>query len=422
MSEELENPVLPESVKLKRSKSMRRAAAVIESEIAQSNGVTPQEEREARLDIADREAIDNIVLSSDVGKGGKIRITRKGPLDHTYQYVTTVPADAWNTESSFEFVKKTYGGGDYKCQTFRANGQLYKPFEFSIDYRIKGSLDEDEIKRLALEQQGQMSRTTTSDMFKMFDMLRDNKPQDTGFKSGDMIKLMEMNSQKSDQMMVMMMTMMNESSKNMMGMMQVMMAGQANKGSGIDPVILQLLTAKSEKTPILEVLETMKAIKELTSNEKQPEEEKPFWERLAMAAAPALLGGLTGAGAGAGAPAAAPTAPAGQLENQTPTEEMLNNYLVRMFLGKILTAATENRDPALYADMISETLSPAQLDMLKNVLTQADWAVKLFGQDQRVASCIEWLTELKQLILTDASSEPTTESAGKSGDPVQPKP
>jgi hypothetical protein len=360
------------------------------------------DEREAALDKVDRDAIDNIVLSSDVSKGGKIRVTRKGPLDHTYQYITTIPADSWNSEASFEYLKKLYGGGDYKCMTFRANGQLYKPFEFSIDYRCKGQLDEDDIKRLAAEQAGGRS-SSNSDMLKMFELMRSDKPREDGLKSSDLIKLMEMSSQKSDQMMVMMMTMMTESSKNMMGLMTAMMAGQGNKPS-IDPVVLELLKAKTEKTPITEVLETMKAIKELTAGDQKETEEKPFWEKLLTTAAPAVLGTMFGQPQSAQPPVPQPpqvTAPASSEQIDQPTADMLNNYMVRIFLNKVLVAAIENKDPALYADMIIETLSSEQLQMLRGVLTQSDWTVKLFGTDQRVAGCLDWLNELKQLLLSD---------------------
>jgi hypothetical protein len=379
--------------------------------------------REAALETADRKAIDDIVLSNDVSKGGKIRVTRKGPFDHNYQYVTTIPADSWDTDTSFEFIKKLYGGGDYKCQTFRANGQMYKPFEFAIDHRVKGQLDEDSIKQLATEQQTGRS-SSSSDMLKMFELFKPAQPSDQ-LKSSDLIKIMEMGSQKSDQMMIMMMQMMNKSSENMVQMMTVMMTANASKG-GIDPVLLQMLQAKQEKTPVLELLEMMKAIKELNAPEKD-EPEKPLWERLLTGVAPALIGGLTG-----GQPLPVQTQVSEVTQPQQPqkgsestqidqpTADMLNNYLVRIFLNKVLSAATENKDPALYADMISETLSPEQFQMLRGVLTQADWAVKLFGQDQRVQGCMEWLTELKTLILTDELPQsPTATTGGSSTVPDQ---
>jgi len=400
----------------KPKRGSTRITSLSDLTLPESNGTTAQEERESRLDRADRDAIDTIVLSNDVSKGGKIRVSRKGPMDHTYQYITTIPADAWATEGSFEFIKKVYGGGDYKCMTFRANGQMYKPFEFSIDYRCKGQLDEDEIKRLAAEQQSNGRPAGNSEFLKMFEILRaDMKPKDDGLKSSDLIRIMEMSSQKSDQMMMLMMQMNAKASENMVQMMTVMMTAQSSK-SGTDPVILQMLQAKQEKTPVMELLDIMRAVKELNAPEKE-EEDKPLWERLLTSAAPALLGSLTGGQALPAQPQvqsqvqAQTTAQEQTTEIDQRTANMLQNYMVRLFLGKVLQAASENRDPALYADMIMETLEPAQLDMLRRVLTQADWAVKLFGEDQRVQTCMAWLVQLKELILSDVSEQPTAGAA-----------
>lgn len=419
MSQSLESEIAASPAPKKPTTPRTRIVKSLQDVELSPNGQEASEARESALEAADRENIDKVVLSGDVSRGGKIRVTRKGPFDQVFQYVTTIPADSWDTETSFEFIKKVYGGGDYKCQTFRANGQMYKPFEFSIDHRVKGQLDEDAIKQLAAEQQtGRQG--SSSDMLKMFELLKPTPAQDS-LKSSDLIKIMEMGSQKSDQMMMLMVQMMNKSSENMVQMMTVMMSANANKGSGIDPVILQMLQAKQEKTPVIELLEMMKAVKELNAPEKD-EEPKPLWERLLVGAAPAILGSLTGGTPQQSQqpqPQAAQTLPeSNQLDEKTAA--MLNNYLVRMFLNKILDAAVSDKDPALYADMISETLSPDQLQTLRGVLTQADWAVKLFGQDQRVQGCMAWLSELKTLILTDELPQsPTTTSGGSSTVPPQ---
>jgi len=400
MSEQLENEIVASAAPKKPTPPRNRTVKSLQ-DVQLPDADDSADKREVALDNADRKAIDDIVLSNDVSKGGKIRITRKGPFDHTFQYITTIPADSWDTEVSFEYIKKMYGGGDYKCQTFRANGQMYKPFEFAIDYRVKGQLDEDQIKLNAIEQQSGGKSTSGADMLKMFELFRPTQQQDQ-LKSSDLIKIMEMGSQKSDQMMMMMMQMMNKSSENMVQMMTVMMTANAQKGNGIDPVILQMLQAKQEKTPVIELLEMMKAVKELNAPSEDKEPEKPFWERLLTTAAPALIGGLTGSMSQPQAQSQ-PVAPEPQQTQQLdqPTADMLNNYLVRIFLNKVLEAAVAKKDPLFYADMIAETLSEEQFQMLRNVLTQADWTVKLFGQDQRVQGCMAWLNELKTIILTD---------------------
>lgn len=399
-----------------KRKSLRTLADV---EVTQT-GASASELRDEALERVDREAIDNIVLSTDVQSGGKIRVTRKGPYDRDFQWVCNIPAEQWKTDTTFEWLKTMYGGGDYECKTFRANGQMYKPFSFSIDHRYKGKLDEDEIKRLATEQGGKSNGA--SDMIRIFEMMRADKPKDDGLKSHDLLKIMEMSSQKSDQMMMLMMTMMNKSSETMMQMMTAMIAANSgNKGSSLDPVIVELLKTKTEKTPLVEVLESMKMIKELSAPEKEEKEpEKPFWEKLAMAALPMVAGSL------GGQPAPVPQPPAPSQPSQpssgelTPeTMNMLNNVMVRMFLNKVLVAASQGADPTLYADMIIEMLPEDKLKMLRDVLTQADWAVKLFGEDQRVQASMVWLTELKNQILSDGVSSESSSPAG-SGPTVPP--
>lgn len=411
----------PATLKKNLRRTVGKDLANLELPPAQSS---ESEVRDELLERVDREHIDNIVLSTDVQSGGKIRVTRKGPYDRDFQWVCNIPAEQWKTDTTFEYLKTMYGGGDYECKTFRANGQMYKPFSFSIDHRYKGRLDEDEIKRLAPDSGG---KTVGSDLVRMFELMRQDKPKDDGLKSGDLMRMMEMSANKSDQMMMLMMQLQSKSSENMMQMITVMMSAVAGKSTGIDPVLLEMLKAKTEKTPVLELLEMMKAIKELNAEPKpEPEPEKPFWEKLLTQAAPVLLGSL--GGGMTPQPASQPQVAAPQ-ETADPTQidqntaAMLENFAVRMFLNKVLVAATENKDPALYADLISEMLSPVQMQTLRQVLTQTDWAVKLFSGDARVQSCMVWLTELKELLLQDVPQPEQSSTATTTGGspPVQPQ-
>lgn len=373
------------------------------------NGAPPVEEAEPleekiqreeyKLDKADREKIDAILLSSDVQKGGKIRLERKGPLDREYQYIQTIPAEQWNTDDTYEYLRKMFGGGDYKAMTFRANGQIYRPFSFSIDYRYKGQLDQQDIERLKTPKESEMA-------LKMMEAM---KPAPDAFKSSDMIRIMEMSSNKSEQMMTLIMTMMmksQETSTQMMTAMITAMVGKPATESKVDATIIELLRAKQERQPMMEVLEMMKAIKELNDPPKDEEKEENMFEKL-LRLAPAIIPALTGQSAPvtqAGQPAQIPAgaAPKGVVD-QLP-------LAMKVAVAGLVKAAERNADVELYADMVFDNIDESNLRGLRNILTASDWKAKLFGDENKVAHVGPWLDQLRILIL-----QPDADTSTNSG-------
>lgn len=385
-----------------------------------------REEREYQLEVADRENIDKIILSNDVKKGGKIRIERKGPLDQAHQYVMTMPADSWkNTDDVYDYLKKMFGGGDYKCMTFRANGQMYKPFQFSIDYRFKGKLDEDEIKRMS-ETGG--VKASDGAMAKIFDLMRTN--QQDGLKLTDVISLMDKSSSRNDQTMVMMMTMMmksmeasQSSNANMITAMATMFASmQSKQGSNgsMEGALIELLKQRSQ-TPMQETLTMMSQIKEIFGGEKE-EKEDDMWSKLGRVAGP-LLSGMMGGGAPQTRPApqvSTDRQPAGAIPQGQPQQPrgliamMPVKYRILFELG--LSAARRNSDPLLYADVIVDQLDDNSLKVLQETLTPDDWCVKLFGDESTVADIRPWLETLRTALITYEPASSTDPSASATGD------
>lgn len=354
-----------------------------------------QEAKDIAIENVDREKIDEIILSNDLQKGGKIRLERKGPIDQNYQYICTLPAEQWDTEKSLEWLKKLYGGGDYQARTFRANGQMYKPFSFSIDYRIKGKLDDDEIRRIS----GDNAKGSDSMAAKMLDMIQ--RPSADGFTGSSMVKMMELTGQRGSEMMTLVMTMMMKSQETMA---TVLAAALSNRGSGIDPVMLELLRAKQERPPMMEIVEAIKAIRELSDTnagkekEMEPDDMMSKITKLIGVAAP-VLGGMFG-GAANGNGAKIPASPAIE-QGQGPAGAVgMMPVHIRMMIDQLLKAAARGSDPGLYADLIIDNATPAQLEMLKNILTDEKWCGNLWGDEARVASVRPWLENLKQLILS----------------------
>lgn len=370
-----------------------------------------REEREQQIEEIDREAIDKVILSSDVQKGGKIRIERKGPLEQNYQFILTMPADQWkDTDEVYEHIKRIYGGGDYRCQTFRANGQLYKPFSFSIDYRFKGKLDEDEIRRLSFD--ASKSPAAADGLSKLFETIKADK--DT-IKPADLISLMDRSSAKSEQNSIVMLTMMMKSMEmaqsNMAAMMAAMAQAFSNRPQQDNTILLELLRQREKQTPINETLDMMAKIKDLF--EQPTDEKEDMFSKIGKIAGP-LLSGMMGQQQVTAPPTQA------QIANSQPGPKLGGFCAVvppkyRVLLEMGIRAAQKNADPATYAELIIDQTDAKGLAWLRGILTEPDWCDKLFGDEASVTSIRPWLDDLRTLILeygTEDNSGAGSESAG----------
>jgi hypothetical protein len=388
---------LPPGLELPESPAPRGLPADFQDEV---------DRHDHAVDNADRSTIDNIILSDDVGKGGKIRVERKGPLDSNYQWVHTMAAEDWakaGTDGMLEYFRNNFGGGDYRAMTHRANGKTYKQFTFSIDRRYKGALDEDQIRAMQDNKRGNTTVITP--------------PAADSLKSSDMIKIMEMASDKSDKMMALVMTMMAKSQETTATMMAAMITAMGNKQAqapvvtpGLDPVIAELLKQKVNASPMTEVLETMRALKELQEPTSQETKEDTMFDKV-MKAAGAFIPALSGMAQ----QAIAPAAPQQQLPQGQPGVLGALPHELQLGINQLLRAARRGSDPVLYADLIIDQLTenPQHFQLLRAILTDPAWKAKLFGDEQKVADIAPWLEELRSLILTyDPTTSPDEQAGG----------
>lgn len=387
-------------------------------EILQDKGLTSESRvdevipEEDRLDGVDIQKINDIIQSADINKGGFIRVTRKGQFDDKHSYLCKMVPEAFDIDT----IKKLYGGGDYECKTFRANGQMYKPFNFSIDPRFKGALDEQQIKDLAAngDKGGGMNATLLSAALA-------NKPQPgldsnptfmsklietLGAKKEDsntplMLGFMQQMQASSQQQMQLMMTSMQESNKMMMAMMAMKSSSGDDKAM---VMLLEVLKNKAESDPVEKMMGLMKQAKELVAGAPEPKE-KTMTEEIVGAAVPALASLFM-----RGQPLA-PLSPTEVITDQPPKPQVsapqpqpdMNTMMIRMFMNQVLDAGVRGSDPALYADMIFDSVSDVQLTDIRKNLTDAAWPVNLFGADPRVTQCRPWLEQLKVMLLEDAT-------------------
>ena len=381
-----------------------------------------REEKDILVQEKDIELIDKIILSDDMQKGGIIRIERRGPLEQNWSFVCKLPAEQWgDTNDRIEWCKNMFGGGEYNCRTFRANGQMYKSFAFAIDPRYQGKLDKDEIQRLN-------DRTDKGDgLTKILESMAP-KPGD-GLRVSDMLNMMDRQNNKGEQAMAMMMTMMVKSmevsAQQNMGMMTAlatMFAGKSN-GSDNQAILLELIKQKQERTPMTETLEMMKSVKEIFGDGNKDEEKDDMWSKIGRIAGPVLTGIMAGGQPKAG-PTPTPTAgqpappprqiPAGMVYQLPP------QYQVMLKLG--LSAAERGSDPALYYDLLVDNMGDDGIKMLQQALTGDDWCAKMFGDEAQVAHIRPWLDELRSLIITHVTNPVISESpaSGESATVGQP--
>lgn len=359
-----------------------------------------REVKDDKLDNVDRDAIDSIIMSNDVQKGGKIKVEFRGPTAQNFAHLCYIAPEDWETETTIEKFKALYGGGEYQCRTFRANGQMYKMFKFNIDPRFKGSLDMSEREAIS---NGKPSEVTS----KLIDMLQ--RPKEDGIKISDFLGMMQKSTDRSSESMVMMMTMMMKSmevsqqnSVAMMTAMMTMMTGLMGQKPSNDnqALLIKLIEQKSTATPMNETLEMMAKIKDLFEKEPEPEKEETMLDRIMKVAAP-LLGGLTGQ-----QPQQVPPGPQpGQIPPpQRGIDQLPMEYQMMFRMG--MNAAEKGSDPTLYYDLIVDNLNAQQIAGLQNLLTPPDWCARLFGNENEVAHIRQWLDDLRDMILTHGVQSP----------------
>ena len=92
-------------------------------------------------------------------------------------------------------------------------------------------------------------------------------------------------------------------------------------------------------------------------------------------------------------------------------------------LTQLIKAGQRGSDPELYSDLIIDQLEePRHYQVLKAILTDPAWCVKLFGDDQRIAPILPWLEQVRQSLLAYESGGISSAEAADShpGAPVRP--
>lgn len=389
-----------------------------------------QEENESYQQITD-------MLKANDLEGGTIRINRRGPGETSHSYCTKIKVQ----EFDIEFVKKTFGGGDYLCQCFRANGQLGRRFSFSIDARFKGSLDTSD--------RGVMSaaQDNGSAMVKMVEALRQDN------KGNDMTPILQTMMKASSDNMAMMMAMMQQSTQMMTSAMTSIatMAASGKKEGGGDesmkalvPVLVAMINKPSPPAgSIEETVKTMALLKgmyEPQGGGDGEDKEEGLLDKVFKLGGPLISALVASRG---GAPMVVPPqrqlpAPGGQPQHQpqqqpqhqaqqeqraqeqqyqqpqpvpAPSQEVL-------MLGMFLHGAEKGSDPGLYHDLLMDLVQENQVEVMEQVLKSENYLDLLYGSSPDALAKAKlyksWFDELRDLVLQSIAS---TRGGMLSGEP-----
>lgn len=380
-----------------------------------------QEENESYQQITD-------MLKANDLEGGTIRISRRGPGETGHSYCTKIKVQ----EFDIEFVKKTFGGGDYICQCFRANGQLGRRFTFSIDARFKGSLDTTDRGVMGVAQDN------GSAMVKMVEALRQDN------KGSDMTPILQTMMKASSDNMAMMMAMMQQSTQMMTSAMTSIatMAASGKKDGGDEsmkalvPVLVAMINKPSAPVgSIEETVKTMALLKgmyEPQGGGDGEDKEEGLLDKVFKLGGP-LISALVAARQGGGVPMVVPPqrqlpAPGGQAQHQAQPQHQPQHHVQHqdqaqhqeqaqpapapsqeiLMLGMFLHGAEKDSDPGLYHDLLMDLVQENQVEVMEEVLKSENYLDLLYSSSPEALAKAKqhkaWFDELRSLVLNSIAS------------------
>ncbi len=402
-----------------------------QAELAGNGGLPPEEVDESASQI------DQILHDNELD-GGMVRLTRRGPTENQFSYLCKIKVG----EFDVDFIKKVYGGGDYLGQTFRANGQMYKKIEFSIDPRFQGTLSD--VNKGGNQRAGGNETDPVALMRVMHDMGKDDKGS-----SAVMQKMMESQAQSTRDMMLMMQQSSDNMMKMMLGLTTAMVSQSKPVSEGLStkdllvilPTLVPLFKGDAKPaTSLLETIEALKGMRELVSTgavAETPEVPKSFAEKL-LEALPHVATTVTALRGGQPMPQPRPTgtatpklpaaSPAGKepiagappMVTANPSEgapAVAEEDSKLQLLANLVRAARRGSDVDLYHDLVMSELADEDVPMFQQVLTSEGWFDTLFGNLPDKTQIRPWFEQLRTRLLETFAQELTASNG--SAEPVQ---
>lgn len=388
------------------------------------------------LEEQSMEKLAEVLSQLEESAGAKVQISRRGPLDTDFGYLTVMPADQFMS-GGLEQLKKMYGGGDYRIALKSSQGKYVTQRMFRIDPRFKGVVDEKPTPQPDNDSSplvAAINKLNTGDKSpELIGRLLDAQNQKS-------IELMALQRQSSDQMLAMMM----KSQENMVLLISKMFDRPApaaapvqaglDFGAAITPILVKMI---EQRTSPLDSLKLMQSVKELFERDGEEDPLGGMLKSLAPLAAAFLAQRSAGQGmpmlppppptavsieqpAPTSAPPA-PTAPGGPVAQAAapPDPAVMAIAAIRQMLPMLFNAAKHGTDPVSYYDLLLDTASDEQIDALCKILEPDNWLVSVFGDypdtqtmfahHPEALAHLDWFRKLRELILHGSEPEPTAE-------------
>jgi len=354
----------------------------------------PEKDVESITSAVEAEELDQVhqILRDEELTGGSWRLERKGPTDTNYQYCAKFPS---SQPLDRDIIAKTYGGGDYKVRTFRANGQMFKQAQFSIDYRIKGALDVTQIHSPNQESSVQVMRKMDEQQMNMFTMY----------------EKMNKNSQDSNnQMMMLMMTMMQKSSEQMSMVMAEALKPKPSAVETYMPLMIEMIRRPSNDNGNMKLTDMINAVKELQGipvvkpdPEAEVPEKKDTFGKIIDLVGPLAAAFMASKGVNMqqAMQQAQPVQPIHHQAIPQPSQEPEPQAAMVQYIPHILNFHKQGKTPKQFVDLLNMLISGDDKERLLDMLEQDNWFQTLFNSDVQIAGIMPWMQEVRKLMLGD---------------------
>ena len=349
-------------------------------------------------------------------KGGTVLIYRRREGETGFSYCSTVEVEHFTIET----VAKVWGGGDYLLAFKNSEGKQVTRRTFSVDKRVRGTVDQQEEKKAAQE------GIKVKEIMELLAQERQNQPR--AERGTDMGKLMEVMQARNDSMMQLFLTMSMENTKSMMQMMATIMG---NRPAGepaskmlevMMPLVLDVFAKKNEapQNPLIKSIEDVKQIRELFDS---GDNEGSMFDKLLAAMGPMVAQGLM-QGRGQPRPPAhrlpppvVTTDPSPSMSpvemdpvvttaNPPPVSMNPRQSLIHQlnsFKPLLLNAAANDTDVNTYVDLLMDCTTEDELNTVREVLSAENWMEIVFANDVKVREHSQWFANLREEILNALS-------------------
>jgi hypothetical protein len=336
------------------------------------------------------------ILTSEVGKGGYVRLYRRRPMEAEYKQLT----GALSLENfSVDWVLNTYGGGEYRVRAFSDKNLLIKQLNWAVDPSIPMKTPEATPPGPAAPQD-------------LAALIRASKEGGERGAAGD-----------GGSSNLLIAELMRQNTALVTAIATRPAAG--GEDSALLKILLPRLLDKRETTPIDDMMKFASFLERAKKGGdlEEKEEKSPLEaivERVLGAVVPILEKRFVNNGAPAvpaipaGASPAKPPAKPAQTAQPPTSENAEMQILLNRFRSAVLHAAAENKDPYQWAESMFAFVPTDYHTQIFAFANSDDWFAQLFSTaNGEAAKHIEYLQAVRGSILAIGFTNATIQAKSK---------